>query len=165
MNRERAIKAILNLKHLNPKLDKLDEDDLKKLPNEQLKNMLLELGKKEEENLETGIDWDHVMKKLEEAEPYEDVSNPGIKVKSVFLGTVFSLLPSGKYYTFWACSNLESCPLCEGEGCEFCGNLGSREAYLDQIFWEKLEAEAEEHNCTVTNSDFDPCDILVEMIV
>ena len=163
MNRERAIKAILNLKHLNPKLDKLDEDDLKKLPNEQLKDMLLELGKKEEENLETGIDWDYVMKKLEEAEPYEDEFND-VKIKSAFLGTVFSLLPSGKYYTFWACSNLEPCPLCEGEGCEFCGNLGSREAYLDQIFWEKLEKEAEEHNCTVTNGEGDPCDILVEMI-
>ena len=33
-----------------------------------------------------------------------------------FLGTVFALYPSGKYYMPWACSNVELCPKCNGAG-------------------------------------------------
>lgn len=33
-----------------------------------------------------------------------------------YLGTVFSLLPSGKYYTPWASSNVEPCSECDGTG-------------------------------------------------
>lgn len=36
--------------------------------------------------------------------------------RAVFLGTVFALYPSGKYYTAWACSNLDSCETCDGKG-------------------------------------------------
>ena len=35
---------------------------------------------------------------------------------SEFLGTVFALCPSGKYYTPWANSNVESCNRCKGTG-------------------------------------------------
>ena len=38
------------------------------------------------------------------------------KVQSVFLGTVMSIMPSGKYYTPWANSNVGACPRCKGEG-------------------------------------------------
>jgi len=34
----------------------------------------------------------------------------------VYLGTVFSLMPSGKFYMPWACSNVEPCPRCQGRG-------------------------------------------------
>jgi hypothetical protein len=34
----------------------------------------------------------------------------------VFLGSVFSLTPSGKYYMPYACSNLDLCPHCGGTG-------------------------------------------------
>jgi len=33
-----------------------------------------------------------------------------------FIGTVFSLCPSGKYYQPFACSNVDPCPKCKGEG-------------------------------------------------
>ena len=35
-------------------------------------------------------------------------------VRRVFIGTVFALLPSGKYYQPWACGNLVPCPRCAG---------------------------------------------------
>lgn len=37
-------------------------------------------------------------------------------VRRVYLGTVFSLTPSGKYYLPFACSNVEGCPQCKGAG-------------------------------------------------
>lgn len=36
--------------------------------------------------------------------------------RAILLGSVFSLYPSGKYYTAFACSNLEICPKCGGNG-------------------------------------------------
>jgi hypothetical protein len=35
---------------------------------------------------------------------------------SCFIGSVFTLTPSGKFYTPWATSNLTPCPQCKGEG-------------------------------------------------
>ncbi|RLG42607.1 MAG: hypothetical protein DRO05_00590 [Thermoproteota archaeon] len=86
----------------------------------------------------------------------------GEKIVSVFLGTVFQIFPSGKYYTPWARSNLEPCPQCRGKGCNFCGNLGSREAFEDQLFYEELERQAEKYNAWITNGEGDPCDIFLE---
>lgn len=36
--------------------------------------------------------------------------------RRIFIGTVFALCPSGKYYTPWASSNVDPCPKCEGSG-------------------------------------------------
>lgn len=36
--------------------------------------------------------------------------------RAVALGSVTSLNPSGKYYMPYACSNLDPCPVCHGEG-------------------------------------------------
>ena len=52
-----------------------------------------------------------------------------------FLGTVLSLTPSGKYYLPFACSNVDSCPTCEGSGnqpekfdqCSICNGRGIRQ--------------------------------------
>jgi len=161
LNREGVLKEIERLE-CYAKEAKVDLSDIENKSDEELFEILLKLAKVEEENIETGIDWDYVKQEIEKMEPYEP--EPGVKVKSLFIGTVFNLTPSGKYYTFWACSNLEPCPVCDGKGCEYCGDLGSREAYLDQIFWEKLEKEAEEHGFYVTSSEGDPCDILVEVM-
>lgn len=43
-------------------------------------------------------------------EPFEDGR------RSVGLGSVFSLTPSGKYYQPFACGNLNDCPVCQGSG-------------------------------------------------
>jgi hypothetical protein len=70
-------------------------------------------------------------------------------IGSVFLGTVFSLLPSGKFYTLWANSNVSPCDHCEGTGklnfvvkCEHCEGKGhtllSQEQYdYNPELWDK----------------------------
>lgn len=55
-----------------------------------------------------------LLEEFEKAEVYED--DGGGFVKSVYLGSCFSLLPSGKFYTAWATSNLDPCPQCNGSG-------------------------------------------------
>jgi hypothetical protein len=138
--------------------------------------------------------------------------------KQEFLGTVFSLYPSGKFYTPWACSNVDACPRCQGKGttkrhkanyalalvagnarreltemaftkygaapswpkevltfahaldkvrsdneptgtCSWCGGGGSREAYLDELFTEELEAALSTVGASLTSGEGDPCDL------
>lgn len=163
-------------------------------------------------DIKTGIRWDRV-KALVEAEDWEDDPDGDGQSRQIFIGTVFNLAPSGKYYTPWACSNLDPCPVCGGtrkgrghrkrrvraraakrylkllawgtkhpgnrrtiaqarvrrralvlaglDGCGRCDGLGSAEAADDQVFWEKMEAEAEDHGLFVTGGEGDPCDVLV----
>lgn len=92
---------------------------------------------------------------------YEDME--GNIVESVFLGSVFSIYPSGKYYTPWANSNVEVCNRCKGKGCDFCGYLGSREAFEDELFTEFLEEYAD--NCWIESGEGDPCDIFLVRLV
>lgn len=67
--------------------------------------------------IETGIDWDSVRAEMD-AEPWRDRSEweGDGQERRVYLGSVFSLMPSGKYYTPFACSNVDPCPVCEGSG-------------------------------------------------
>ena len=44
--------------------------------------------------------------------------------------------------------------------CPQCGGLGSDEAYLDTIWWEKADALYESHSFHVESGEGDPCDIL-----
>ena len=48
-----------------------------------------------------------------DAETYE---KDGELFRSIYLGTVMSLTPSGKFYTPYANSNVDSCPRCKGKG-------------------------------------------------
>lgn len=59
---------------------------------------------------------DEVKKELDKAEPYEDTENQGQFLQTIYLGSIFSLTPSGKFYTTWANSNLEPCMRCKGKG-------------------------------------------------
>jgi len=61
----------------------------------------------------------------------------------VFLGTVFSLLPSGKYYMPWS------------------SNITEAEAEADELFREALEAEAEAHGLLIMSGEGDPCDVFL----
>lgn len=40
----------------------------------------------------------------------------GNYIKTTFIGTVFAIMPSGKYYLPFACSNVDICPYCDGNG-------------------------------------------------
>lgn len=92
-------------------------------------------------------------------EPYEPWE--GEKSESYYLGTVFAIMPSGKYYMPWACSNVDPCPRCEGKGCDFCDHSGSREAHEDECFMDALEKEAGKYNCWVESGEGDPCDLFL----
>ena len=92
-------------------------------------------------------------------DPEED--DDGEVVEACYLGSVFSLTPSGKYYMPWACSNVEPCKRCKGEGCDFCGGLGSREAYEDECWRDELENAAMKNHCWVFSGEGDPCDLFL----
>jgi hypothetical protein len=51
-----------------------------------------------------------------DGEPWEEGEDPDTEVRRVYLGSVFSCYPSGKFYMPWASSNLERCPVCSGSG-------------------------------------------------
>lgn len=51
---------------------------------------------------------------LESADPHPE-GNEGL-VKSEFMGTVFQIMPSGKYYLPFACGNVTPCPQCKWAG-------------------------------------------------
>lgn len=93
------------------------------------------------------IDWEGIKRELNGTE--ESVEDEcGNKVKALFLGSVFSLTPSGKYYTPWAC-----------------GNVDEEEAKEDEEWWEALEKKAEENGLYITSGEGDPTDIIVGMTV
>ena len=60
----------------------------------------------------------------------------------VYVSTVFSMYPSGKYYTPWANSNVTA-----------------KEALKDEIWGEALEEELTKRNLYMTSGEGDPCDI------
>ncbi len=89
----------------------------------------------------TGFDWGYLVAAVNDPEnQYDD--EDGNLVGSVFLGTVFALYPSGKYYTPWACSNVTE-----------------DEADADAEYAELLEAEADAAGGWVESGEGDPCDI------
>jgi len=144
----------------------------------------------------------------------DDEENPGTRVGRSYLGTVFSLAPSGKYYTPFANSNVDPCPRCRGTGharnpvacgwcggsghrsvaalakargehveatmtfpcfvcegglvpveCSWCRGLGSREAYLDQEWYEALDQVADGHGMYIESCEGDPCDLFAVVSV
>lgn len=59
-----------------------------------------------------------------------------------YLGSVFSVMPSGKYYTAWACSNATE-----------------REAERDERYMEALEKVARKYGGWIEPGEGDPCDL------
>lgn len=92
------------------------------------------------------IDWEGLKESIEAAEVGEDEC--GNRVKSVYLGSVFSLSPSGKYYTPFACSNVTE-----------------KEAEEDEAWYEELEETAQEHGLFIESGQGDPTDIIVSKVV
>jgi hypothetical protein len=69
-------------------------------------------------------------------------------IAGLFIGTVFSTYPSGKYWVFWACSNTTEL-----------------ERIRDTAFSQALRDVSEEHNCWVEGGEGDPCDLYLKYVV
>lgn len=66
-----------------------------------------------------GWDWDALRSEAESNAEPDEYSGDDTLSGRVFLGSVFSLYPSGKYYMPFACSNLAPCETCNGRGSIF----------------------------------------------
>lgn len=84
-------------------------------------------------------DWGKIIKEAK-SNPVKDY--PNILHGYAFLGTVFSLFPSGKYYTPFACANITE-----------------EEAEEDELYSEALETLAGKHGGWIDPGEGDPCDI------
>jgi hypothetical protein len=193
--------------------------------------------------IDHGFNLAAIRAELDRSDWEDDFENPGSQVRQTYLGTVFNLTPSGKYYLPFACSNVSPCESCHGTGhvvprrlkrrtlkrqasrhlrvmrrfdalwgdaaatypigpeedgqpmpslgrpyrptnkraafayidrqprkyrmryftmgstCTACGGLGSREAYLDELWREAAEAALETIGCSLTGGEGDPCDM------
>jgi hypothetical protein len=99
---------------------------------------------------------------IEELTQSDDlVDDSGNIIGRAFIGTVFTLTPSGKYYMPWACSNLEVCGNCNGQGCDECGHIGSMEAYQDELWAEALDRVCHEHGFWAEGGEGCPTDLFV----
>ncbi len=65
-------------------------------------------------------------------------------MRVLYVGSVLNLLPSGKYYTPWACSNVTE-----------------EEAEADEEWWEAFDAELAKHNAWAECGEGDPLDVFV----
>jgi hypothetical protein len=167
-------------------------------------NMILKGDKSMWKPGEPIFDLEGIKKDLQNAEIIEN--DMGDMEKAAYLCSIYSV-PSGKFYTPFACSNVADCPQCRGNGtvgfspkkrirkkaekrvkkyfsggeyykkrnaplstcerffktykkavklafgsttCPNCGGLGSREAYLDELWHEQAEREIESINCAFT---------------
>ena len=134
------------------------------LSDEELIQMILKIGKEEEKSLETGIDWDWARSDIESQEWYDNDS--GDEERQVYLGTVFALMPSGKYYQPFACSNVELCPVCEGKAtygemtCEICRGEGKRGIHPDDDIstFDLVQKGQKCTSCDGTGKTGIPCD-------
>ncbi len=68
-----------------------------------------------EKNIRDGFLWEKIIADCRDnREPAE--FNGDDDTGRCYIGSVLSLYPSGKYYQPFACSNVEPCPLCNGDG-------------------------------------------------
>ena len=182
---------------------------------------------------ETIFNLDALRDEFAETEMQESMYDEDIREKWVYLGTVFSMMPSGKFYTPWACSNVEPCERCSGRGsidsptrgtlpesaaavlatqakqmdwqirslamrfygpacngawppqltvllsrtaevvqrlsakvqCPHCEGVGSREAYLDEVWREQAEEELGKIGAFLQSGEGDPCDLFAVTVV
>ena len=62
-----------------------------------------------------GFDLEALRRELD-GEEWEDSDDSDMQVRRVYLGSVFGLTPSGKFYMPFACSNVMGCDNCKGTG-------------------------------------------------
>lgn len=149
----------------------------------------------------------------------DEDGNPQV---SAYVGNVCTITPSGKYYTAFAASNVDTCELCAGTGkipnpnydpdifamaekcqidlsarltkcrcndeyvdlytnlniaftavvlakrktaktmvCPHCGGHGSRDVYLDEVFWAEVDQLCAANNVIITNGEGSATDVFI----
>lgn len=152
----------------------------------------------------------------------DEDGNPQV---SAYVGNVCTITPSGKYYTAFAASNIDTCELCAGTGkipnphydpdifamaeesqtdlsarltkcrcsdvhaiesnlyadlnagftavvlakhqtaktmvCPHCGGHGSRDMYLDEMFWDRVDRLCAANNVLITNGEGSATDVFI----
>jgi hypothetical protein len=83
--------------------------------------------------------------------------------RSIVLGTVFAILPSGTCRELMH-TTVESCPRCKGEGCEYCAYLGTRPAYEDVLMLEELKRYAEGYDASIKRDKAKRADLLLSQV-
>jgi len=76
--------------------------------------------------IEHGFNMARVRELLDSEDWESDDALGGDQVRRLYLGTVFQLTPSGKYYMPFACSNVMGCATCHGTGKVFPRSLKRR---------------------------------------
>ena len=82
----------------------------------------------------------------------EDVVDDGDggECRMLYLGSILNLTPSGKMYAPFACSNLDLCPACKGEG-----KVKNKRHKGNEILFEKAEERVALFRNMITSAGFD----------
>lgn len=97
--------------------------------------------------MDTGLDFDAIRADLDAAEWLPDPDARDQEIRSVFLGTVFTLTPSGKYYAPFAC-----------------GNVSEEEAAEDEAWREAAETGLEAIGAFLASGEGAPCDMFAQEV-
>jgi len=66
--------------------------------------------------IDHGLNLQAIRHKLDREEWEESFDSDDMECRRVYLGSIFSITPSGKVYAPFACSNVDSCSTCKGRG-------------------------------------------------
>ena len=107
----------------------------------------VDLTKEYREEIE-GWDWEQVIAECKADEYATEPEYEGdSKIGRTFLGTVFAIMPSGKYYMPW------------------CTNQTWRDVVKDTLFQKILNEIAEKHGCWIESGEDDLCDLFVATVI
>jgi hypothetical protein len=88
-----------------------------------------------------GWDWDNIKNDAMSNDAIMDDFNPDCVYYATFIGSVFSIMPSGKYYMPW------------------CSNQTDKDVAHDLVFQEILDEVAEKHGAWIESGEGDACDL------
>lgn len=97
--------------------------------------------------IENDFDWDDIKESCKDSIDEYNEADYGDFIGRDYLGTVFSLMPSGKYYAAWT------------------SNQSSYNEFIDSAYSEALNKVADKHGLFVENGENDPCDLFACLVV
>jgi hypothetical protein len=91
--------------------------------------------------------WDWAKIKADAIKNPQSKDGDGNDIGMEFLGTVFALAPSGKYYMPWTSNQTE------------------KDVTEDEKFYKALDDVAEAHGMFIENGEGDPCDLFASVVI